>query len=287
MQPTFDTHPDAEGNAVVRLVESRTFGVLVAVAVIANAIVLGVDVHGDLDPRVHMVCDVLDTVFLSFFVLELGLKLVAWRGKFFTNAWNWFDAIVVAIALIPASGPFAVLRTLRVLRMLRLVSVIPAFRRVVEALIRAIPGIGAILGVLAVFFYIGGVLSTALFGADHAELFGTLRLSATTLFQLMLFDDWATVVREVEVTDPGASLFFVGFTVITGFAVLNLFIAVMVDALREEHDRLQDEDLNEIEARQKRAVDDISEIEDIVRRMEKQLDRIEKRQVDGRDHAPQ
>lgn len=260
--------------ALVRMIESRAFTLLVTVAVLANAAALGVDTYGALPTEVHAWCARLDAWFVAFFTVEIGLKLLAWRSRFFANAWNVFDLTVVAISILGA-GPFSVLRALRVARMLRIVSVVAPLRRVVEALIRAIPGIGAILGVLAVIFYISAVITTNIFGEDHPELFGTLGASVITLFQLMLFDGWAgEVVRVVGETHPGSSIFFVAFTVLTGFAVLNLFIAVMVDALREEHDRLERLELHVLEESQKTAAREIDEIEDAVRTLEAKIDRV-------------
>lgn len=258
---------------LIRLVESQRFTMLVMVAVIANAIVLGVDTYGQLPQVVHDWCGRLDTIFIVFFVVEITVKLIAWRRGFFENSWNVFDLVVVLVSLV--AGPFTLLRTFRVLRMLRIVSVVPPLRRVVEALVRAIPGIVAILGVLAVIFYIGAVLTTSLYGSAHPKLFGTLGASVITLFQLMLFDGWAgEVVRTVGETHWGSPVFFMAFTVLTGFAVLNLFIAVMVDALREEHDRLESRELHALEVGQKSAVREIDEVETAVRALEGKIDRV-------------
>jgi len=259
--------------ALIRFVESQRFTMLVMVAVVANAIVLGVDTYGQLPQVVHDVCARLDTVFIVFFVAEITVKLIAWRRGFFENSWNVFDLVVVVVSL--AAGPFTVLRIFRVLRMLRIVSVVPPLRRVVEALVRAVPGIVAILGVLAVIFYISAVLTTNLYGGAHPKLFGTLGASVITLFQLMLFDGWAgEVVRTVGETHRGSPVFFMAFTVLTGFAVLNLFIAVMVDALREEHDRLESRELQALEVGQESAVREIDEVETAVRALEGKIDRV-------------
>jgi len=118
-------------------------------------------------------------------------------------------------------------------------SVVPALRRVVDALFKAIPGMGAILAVLALLFYVSAVMATSLFGADAAlaPQFGTVEDSAFTLFQVMTLDGWSSeIVREVMARDrPWAWLFFLPFIVLTSFAVLNLFIAVIVEALQAEH----------------------------------------------------
>jgi voltage-gated sodium channel len=265
------------------LVESTWFTRFVMTAVIANAIILGVDAHRGLPPDVHAVLERCDTVFVWIFVVELSLKMLAWRGAFFRSSWNLFDLSVVAISLIPAAGPLSVLRVLRVMRALRLVSVVPPLRRVVEALIRAIPGIASILAILGVFFYVGAVLTTTLFGEKHPELFGDLGESTITLFQLMLFDGWAgEVVRPVEETHRGATIFFIAFTVLTGFAVLNLFIAVMVDALRAEHDRLEEGEIDRLEEGQKEAAREIDQMEAAVGRLEAKIDRLTAELENGR-----
>jgi voltage-gated sodium channel len=259
--------------ALSRFVEGDRFRTAVLIAVVVNALVLGLDTYAALPPGVHQWCEHLDNFFVVLFVFELMLKLIAWRARFFTSAWNIFDFLVVAGSLV-ASGPFTILRALRVLRTLRLVSTVPEMRRVVEALLRAIPGISAILGVLTVFFYVGAVLTTSEFGARHPELFGTLGTSAITLFQLMLFDNWAEVIRAVGDTYWWAPIFFVSFTVVTAFAVLNLFIAVMVDALRTDYDRLQDEGIETLEHQQMAARRGMEDLDATVKTLEAKVDAI-------------
>lgn len=256
---------------LARLVDSERFRTVVMVAVLLNAIVLGIATYAELPAEVLAWCSRLDALFVALFVVELLLKLAAWRTRFFTNAWNLFDLAVVVISVV-AAGPYTVLRTLRILRTLRLVSAVPAMRRVVEALIRAIPGISAILGVMMVFFYVSAVLTTSLYGEEFPDQFGALGVSTITLFQLMLFDNWADVLRMVGETHPLAPIFFIVFTVVTAFAVLNLFIAVMVDALRTEHDRLQDEELDQLERGQHQQRRGLEEVDASVKLLENKVD---------------
>ena len=72
------------------------------------------------------------------------------------------------------------------------------------------------------------------------EWFGTIGASAYTLFQIMTLESWSMgIVRPTMEHYPLAWLFFVPFIIITSFAVLNLFIGIIVDAMqmvqREEH----------------------------------------------------
>lgn len=202
------------------------------IAVIAlNAVVLGLLTSEQVRSSAGTALGVIDTLCLTVFVVEILIKLYAFRGGFFRSAWNVFDFLVIAVALIPGSG-FAVLRALRVLRVLRLVSMVPALRRVVDALVQAIPGILSIGALLMLLFYVGAVMGTMIFGAGFPEYFDTLGRSLATLFQTMTMDNWSTIFREISQVQPWAWAFFVPFILLSAFTVLNLFVAVMVDAMR-------------------------------------------------------
>ena len=110
-------------------------------------------------------------------------------------------------------------------------------RRVVGALLAAVPGIASILGLLSLVYYVFSVMATKLFGADFPEWFGTIGASAYSLFQIMTLESWSMgIVRPVMQTYPLAWAFFVPFILITSFTVLNLFIGIVVDAMQRQHE---------------------------------------------------
>ncbi|MFV0426492.1 MAG: ion transporter [Beutenbergiaceae bacterium] len=205
--------------------------VIVAVIVI-NAATLGFETSETVMSRYADLLHTIDRVCLVIFVGELLVKLYAFRLGFFKVSWNVFDLVVVGIALIPGSGAFGVLRSLRVLRVLRLVSMVPQLRRVVEALVRAIPGILSIGALLILLFYVAGVMATMLFRDGFPDEFGSLPRTLFTLFQIMTLDSWGGLTRRVLEVYPWALGFFVPFVLLSAFTVLNLFIAVIVDAMQ-------------------------------------------------------
>lgn len=211
-------------------------GVVVAVIVL-NAVVLGLQAAPRLLPGWSPALEWLDAICLGVYVVEIALKLYADRGTFFRSGWNIFDFVVVALSLIPGTQTLAVLRALRVLRVLRLVSVLPSLRRVVDGLGRSIPGIASVAALLAIIFYVGAVMATTLFGTAFPHLFGTLDRSFFTLFQLMTLDDWANITREVSAEFALAPVFFIVFVVASALTVLNLVVAVIVDAMQQVDDR--------------------------------------------------
>jgi voltage-gated sodium channel len=180
-------------------------------------------------------------VILLIFTIELVLKLIVYRAQFFKSGWNWFDFIIVAISWAPTSGALSVLRAFRILRVLRLFSVVPQMRRVIGALGHSLPGMASVIGVLGIIFYVSAVLATKLFGqhpdANMQEWFGSIGASAYTLFQIMTLESWSMgIVRPTMELFPQSWLFFVPFIIITSFAVLNLFIGIIVDAMQVMHE---------------------------------------------------
>jgi voltage-gated sodium channel len=216
-------------------VESKVFFRVVITLILINAVILGLETYPAIMAQYGTQLLLLDRLIIWLFVIELALRFAAYGIRFFRDPWNLFDCAVVAIAFLPANQAFAVLRAARVLRVLRLISVFPRLRRVVEGLIGAIPGIGSIGAILILVFYIFAVMATKLFGATHPEWFGTLHHSFFSLFQVMTLEGWPDIVRSVKETHPYAWLFFIPYILIATFTVLNLFIAVIVDAMQRQH----------------------------------------------------
>jgi voltage-gated sodium channel len=224
-------------------IERKGFQRLVVVLIAINAVILGLETSAEAVARFGAALILLDRIILAVFVVEIAARIVAHGARFFRDPWSLFDFFVVAIALVPASGPLAILRTLRVLRVLRLVSTIPRMRRVVEALLEAIPGMGAILTLMCMIFYVGSVIATNLFGSAFPEWFGSIGASLYTLFQIMTLESWSMgIVRPVLTEFPFAWAFFVPFIIITTFSVLNLFIAVIVSAMQSRHHEEQEQE---------------------------------------------
>ena len=217
--------------------ESALFQRAIAAVIVVNAITLGLETSTTVMDQAGGLLSAIDRLCLGLFVIELVAKLVVYRTRFHQDPWNIFDFIVVGIELMLATGSLSVLRALRILRVLRLVSAVPSMRRVVTALLHAIPGMGSIVALLTLVFYVFSVMATKLFGATFAEWFGTVGASAYSLFQVMTLESWSMgIVRPVMEVYPLAWLFFVPFILVTSFTVLNLFIGIIVDAMQSQHE---------------------------------------------------
>ncbi|MCY4066003.1 MAG: ion transporter [Rhodospirillaceae bacterium] len=207
----------------------------ITAVIVLNAITLGLETSASVMERVGPLLLFLDDAVLAIFVIELLTKLFAFGWRYFTNGWNVFDFIIVGIALAPASGDLTVLRALRILRVLRLVAIVPSMRKVVMALMAAIPGVSSVIALLALVYYVFAVMVTKLYGKAFPDWFGTVGDSMYSLFQIMTLESWSMgIVRPVMEQFPGAWMVFVPFILMTSFAVINLFIAVIVNAMTEQ-----------------------------------------------------
>ncbi|MEO9515022.1 MAG: ion transporter [Paracoccaceae bacterium] len=204
--------------------------------IIFNAIILGLETSKSVMSVAGVLISLLDRLCLAVFILEIALKLFAHRTRFFRNGWNVFDFVIVGIALMPGAAGLSVLRALRILRVLRAISIAPSLRRVVEGFVTALPGMGSVFLLMTLIFYIGAVMATKLFGETFADWFGTIGLSAYSLFQIMTLESWSMgIVRPVMEVYPLAWVFFVPFIMVTTFAVVNLLVGLIVNSMQDAH----------------------------------------------------
>lgn len=231
------------------LTDNALFKTFILLVIIVNSAMLGYDAHfGPTNPY-HALIEAWNNYFLYIFTAELVLEFLA-QGphRYVRDGWNLFDCVIVGLSYLAAVPGITALRAFRVLRVFRLVSNVPQMRRVVEALVGALPGIIATVMVLAVVFYIGAVMATTFFRADDG--FHDLGQSALSLFALTQFDGWGETIARLDAHYPYAWVFLMLFTIIAAFAVLNLFIGVIVDAVQQTRDAVTKEiakDVAEIE----------------------------------------
>jgi voltage-gated sodium channel len=229
------------------LTKNIVWELFILACIIANAAILGYDAHYGETNRYHALIEQWNMYFLYIFTAELVLEFLA-EGprRYFSRGWNIFDMLVVGLSYVAVNPAISALRTLRVVRVFRLISAVPQMRRVVEALFGAMPGILATLAILAIVFYIGAVMGTTLFHNEPG--FRDLGESALSLFALSQFDGWGDTIARLQPNYPYAWFFVLSFTVVAAFAVLNLFIGVIVEAVQQAPQEAIKEELDELES---------------------------------------
>ncbi|MBD3824776.1 MAG: ion transporter [Epsilonproteobacteria bacterium] len=227
-------------------VELAYFKNFIVFLIVLNGIAMGLETsHAVMNSWSHYL-HLLDRAIIVIFTVEVALRIYAYRADFFKDPWSLFDFFIVAISLMPSSGAFDILRILRVLRLFRLITVVPQMRKIVSALLSVIPGMASIAALMMLFFYIFAIMAFHLYGATFPEWFGTLGDSFYTLFQVMTLESWSMgIVRPIMEKHPYAWSFFIPFIFIVTFIMINLIVAVVVDAMnvmnKEEEEHIIEE----------------------------------------------
>jgi len=85
---------------------------------------------------------------------------------------------------------------------------------------------------LILFFYVFAIMATQLYSETFPQWFGTLGESFYTLFQIMTLESWSMgIVRPIMEVHPHSWVFFIIFILIATFIMVNLIIAIVVDAM--------------------------------------------------------
>ena len=225
--------------AFLKIRNSKFFNTLVISVIIASALYAGVSSYNEIIPADYFfLLQVFDYSITVFFTIEILIRIFAERSliNFFKDGWNVFDFLIVSISLIPIGGAESVFgaRLLRIVRILRIITVVPAFRHIIDSLIKTIPRVGFIALLMFIFIYIWGAIGTLFFDEINPERWGNIGVAMLTLVQVATYDDWAAVMRELIVVYPVAWICFVSFIIINAVVLLNMVIGVIVDVMTKE-----------------------------------------------------
>jgi len=246
----------------------------IVVLISINAIMMGIATFDfvEEDPEVLHAFDVTDTVFLVIFTIELGMQFIFHGWRLLLDGWLVFDLVVVSVSWL--FQDMQIVRAFRIFRALRLVTRIEVMKNLVLALFSVMPRMGAIAILLFLISYIFAVMLTQLFGevsragGFSEDYFGRMDATFFTLFQIMTFDSWSDITREVMAIYSWAWVPLIAYVVLTAFVVINLIIAVICDAisaLNEEQEEKEGKALEEEELKKKEAEDMDEEEEEIDR----------------------
>ncbi|MEA3512261.1 MAG: ion transporter [Campylobacterota bacterium] len=243
------------------IIETKLFQNFIVAVILFNGITMGMETSKNIMEQYGYIINMTNIIVLTIFVIEITMRIYVYKKEFFKDGWSLFDFFIVAISLIPVSEGYEILRVLRVLRLFRLVTVIPQMRKIVLALAAVIPGMASIGAILTLFFYVFAIMATQLYGEDFPQWFGTLGESFYTLFQLMTLESWSMgIVRPIMEVQPLAWLFFIPFIFMATFIIINLMIAIVVDAMALLNNKEEEHIVDEIHHNETSLKDEITSL---------------------------
>jgi len=249
--------PDSLANRCRRLAESDRFQAFIFAVIVVNAVVLGLSTYESIDDRAGDLLFKINEACLGIFVVELTIR-IAGHGRrpqdFFRQGWNVFDFIVIGAAFMPGLRENAtLLRLVRLLRVVRLVSVLPELRVMVSGIGRSVAPIGS-MGVLALLFlYVYGMLGWILFGERLPERWGDIGDAMLTLFTVFTLEGWNEVLFEAQEVHSWSWIFFISFVLLASLLVVNILIAIVINAMDEAREAERREELRRLQEEAKAA----------------------------------
>jgi len=222
-------------HALRRFVGSSGFQGTVIALIVGNAVIMGFETSRGIMDRWGGLLLAVNVAVQAAFVAEIALRIAAeWPRPlaFFRGGWNLFDFTIVAASLLPEAGPAAtVARVARIMRVGRLVSALPELRLIIGTMLRSIPSMGHVIALLALLFYVYGVLGHRLYGDVDPAHWGSLPRAFDSLFQILTLEGWVEIRRAAGPGHPATPFFYTSFVFIAVFVVVNLFIAVVINNL--------------------------------------------------------
>jgi len=220
------------------VIETNQFEFIILFLIIVNSIMMGLQtfpfVHGN--DNVNYAFNRVDSIILIIFTVELVLRFIhlgLWR--FVKDAWVMFDFFLVAVSWwsIEDNG----LKALRAFRILRLMHKIEKSRIIIKAIVAVLPKLASVAALLLLIMFIFAIYFTQTYktlyadGLTEVDYFSNLDMTFLTLYQLMTFDGWDEVVRDVMQTQPWSWIPFILYIILTGIAVTNIVVAVICESI--------------------------------------------------------
>lgn len=239
---------------VKRLFLNNTF---ILTLILINALTIFINGF-DIESEIWESLFFLDNIITVLFVIEV---LTKWNvfgiKKYFTEGWNRFDFILIAISLPSlVSNIFdlgfkdlefiLVFRVLRVFKTFRFIKFIPGIDRMLSGIIRALKSSIIVIIGFFIYIFIIGILSFQMFKGISPEYFGNPLESLYSVFKIFTVEGWFEIPEILTVNmSRTASLFtnlyFIIILITGGIFGLSLVNSIFVDAmLSDNNDDLED-----------------------------------------------
>jgi voltage-gated sodium channel len=241
--PAEDTTTNAETRwqPLALFVDSEGFQTFIAVIIVLNAVVLGLETYSEVMFQVGNLLVTLNSLFYGVFLVELILRIMSYGKKpwnFFRSGWNVFDFVVIGGALLPiVRDHVTVLRLLRLARVVRLMRFMPDARILLSTITRATPAVISMVVLTGLVLFVYGILGWLMFGAALPAQWGDVGTAMLTLFVLLTLEEFPTYLAAAQGVSGWATIFFLSYVLIAAFIIVNLLIGIVISSMeraREE-----------------------------------------------------
>lgn len=232
--------------------KSKAFELGIIVCIVLNILQMAIAYYEASDAYTSTLENI-NLAFTAVFIVEASIKIIGYGiTGYFHQRWNQFDFFVVGTSIMDLSmtyfgsstikflriGPqlARVIRVLRVSKLIRIVKSLKSLQELLQILKYSLPAVFNILSLLLLIYFIYAILGVYLFSSvksgvviDEYTNFSNFGMAVITLLRASTGEDWPTIMYDCMVTEEATTtLYFLSFTLVTNFIMLNMFIMVIL-----------------------------------------------------------
>lgn len=243
----------------IKTAESKIFEWLMTIIIIANTICCTISAEyqvkhngEDLD-----ILNILEIFFVTAYTVEFFIKIVAHPAKYWANAWNIFDFLILIVSYLPYIANLANLSFLRVIRAIRLLRLIRSFEELsvlLESLGKTFQSSLVLIIMLCIFILIIAITALYLFGEGVPDTWGTLGSSILNTFAFSTADAWGAYQDDLDAVYGEVSRIF-SVLVILFLGIIfsqGLVVASVTDGFSESAEAQRKRKSNELKKQNKK-----------------------------------
>lgn len=169
--------------------------------------------------------------------------------------WNIFDVVVTtisAVTLFSFATDLVGVRTLRFLKYSNSARLIGRWRKMRKTSNSIFIALSRITGIVFLFIFLYlfyAIIGVNFYQETDPQYFGSIGTACYTLFQTMSLDNWSIVSANVMKCHPRAWIFFASFIIMANYLLLNVIVAIFVDAMQRLSDKKHKADFDRLNER--------------------------------------
>jgi len=227
-------------NDIKEFYDKKSIQIFVAVLILLNFLISAINSQllpeKGRDDIALFVFEAFEWFFAYAFLIEL---LVNFYGSYFCefwgSAWNIFDFIIVTISLLSlymSNLPgISVLRLFRAFRVVRLFKRIKTMRKMMDSIMRSLPGMAIAFSALFLIMGIYAIIGVNFWMESFPDEFGNFLKAILSLLQIMTFDSWCSGIARKIIFAGGfiEAIYFISYVFIASIIMANVLIALLLD----------------------------------------------------------
>jgi voltage-gated sodium channel len=250
---------------IVRLrgvVDSPLFTGVASLVVVLHAVFLAIDTNYDLGAGLGSASFAGDCIFTAIYMLELAMRVKAYKHRYVSDPWNIMDMVLVGMSLadiivvaaaLSADPALSVMASFRMMRLLRLARLVRLFR-FFKSLWLLVCGLAASMRtvlwawlLIFLIIYIFGLCFVRIFAPYTCELseasdedlkdldkyFGNVGRAMFSVFQVITLEDWTALAQNASVYEPWTRILFFTILGTCTWGVMHVITAVFVESSLE------------------------------------------------------